>query len=92
VGNRSSQSNTPVAGFQPAVSASTFVNGEAHLVPLAVCNRGEWFDQRTDRNRNVRRAPVDCDYGLVSCVQQKVGCLRIRRENSHGEENRERAS
>ena len=60
---------SPVARLQPAVFASAFVNGKAHPVPLAVSNRGERLDQRTDRNRNVRRAPVDGDYGFVSCVQ-----------------------
>jgi hypothetical protein len=56
-------------------------------VPLAVSNRSKWFDQRTDRNGHVWRAPVDRDYRFASCIQQDIGRLRIRRENGYGAED-----
>jgi hypothetical protein len=87
--NGGGESDAPVAGFQPAVFARALVSGEAHAVPLAVSNRGKRFDQRTDRNRRVCRTPVDRDHGFVSCVQQDIGRLGIRRENGYGAEDRE---
>jgi hypothetical protein len=75
--------------FQPAAVAGALVNGKAHAVPLAVSNRGKWFDQRTDRNCNVRRAPIDRDYRFASCIQQEIGRLGVRRENGYGEYDRQ---
>jgi hypothetical protein len=102
VRNGSGEPETPVARFQPALSAITRVNGKSHAVPLAVRNRGERFDQRTDRNRNLRHTPLDRDHGLPVRVEQKVGdgavrrhgslmqpVLRVRCENGHGQDDRE---